>query len=237
MPVLLLALAACSEESASPTVPSPGHVTSAQPETTAPPTTPPEPTLADLPTGPAPRIGYVDDTTYVAPDGTRSPIPSGRNVGIAAIAPLGDGFVVQHDLYFEGYTGLDLVRDGRVVRSWSTTGRPVIGRHGEVAWCARPPVRRPRRTHRPRSGTRRRWADQHAPRRRVRDRRGAERTATLQRVRDVRQRHLAVDDLRPRSTRATVPDQGGRRPRRAAREGARRGSATSRRRCSTCPTR
>jgi hypothetical protein len=88
--------------------------------------------LDGLPLGPPPRIGYVVDHRFVAPGGRRYRLP--RTFGVLSVARLGDGFLVQDDRNFEGYTGLALVRRGRKVEGWSTTGTPVAGLHGAVAW-------------------------------------------------------------------------------------------------------
>jgi hypothetical protein len=96
------------------------------------PTTSTPPTLDDLPLGPPPRIGYVVDHRFVGPGGRRHALP--RRHRILSVARLGDGFLVQDDRAFEGYTGLALVRRGRNVEGWSTPGSPVLGRGGAVAW-------------------------------------------------------------------------------------------------------
>jgi hypothetical protein len=90
------------------------------------------PTLDDLPLGPPPRIGYVVDHRFVAPGGLRHPLP--RATGVLSVARLGDGFLVQDDRSFEGYTGLAVVRRGTKIEEWSTTAGAVLGLGGSVAW-------------------------------------------------------------------------------------------------------
>jgi hypothetical protein len=85
--------------------------TPAQPITASPS---PRPTLADLPTGAPPRIGYVDHQAYVEPSGRRTPLP--RRIGVSGIVPYAGGFLVSDTRYFEGSVGLwfvtaDSVRD------------------------------------------------------------------------------------------------------------------------------
>ena len=126
--LLLVTLAACTDDDRAAPTPLPTSPIST-------PSTPdPEPSIADLPRGPAPRIGYVVGATYVAPDGARTPIPTSHHIGVLAVAPVDDGLLVQRADNFEGYTGLELVRGGRVVEEWSTAGPPVVGLDGAVAW-------------------------------------------------------------------------------------------------------
>ncbi|WP_460712589.1 hypothetical protein [Nocardioides dilutus] len=47
---------------------------------------------------------------------------------------LGDGFLVQDDRNFESYTGIAVVRHGKKLEEWSTSGTPAVGLGGAVAW-------------------------------------------------------------------------------------------------------
>src|SRR5215217_1019482 len=76
----------------------------------------PRPTLADLPMGAPPRIGYVGHQVYVEPGGRRTPLP--RRLGVSGIVPYAGGFLVSDTLFFEGTVGLNVVRDGRVVGTY-----------------------------------------------------------------------------------------------------------------------
>ncbi|KQW49162.1 hypothetical protein ASC77_10740 [Nocardioides sp. Root1257] len=66
-------------------------------------------TLVDLPRGDPPRIGYADGDTWVAPDGTRTKLPT--TFGISSITPYAGGFLVADTRYFEGSVGLWFVTE------------------------------------------------------------------------------------------------------------------------------
>lgn len=70
---------------------------------------PSRPTLADLPRGAPPRIGYVERRTWVAPDGTRTRLRSRH--GISAVVPYDGGFLVSDTRWFEGSVGLWFVTE------------------------------------------------------------------------------------------------------------------------------
>lgn len=114
---MLLLLAAAAVSCSNPTEsPEPAHT----PPTKASPS--PRPTLAELPAGTPPRIGYVDHQVYIEPDGRRTPLP--RRLGVSGIVPYDGGFLVSDTLFFEGTVGLNVVRDGRVVETHCSAGVP-----------------------------------------------------------------------------------------------------------------
>jgi hypothetical protein len=122
--LLLVAVpsAGCIAATESP-APTPTPITTASPS--------PRPTLADLPTGAPPRIGYVDTQVYVGPSGRRTPLP--RRLGVSGIVPYAGGFLVADTLYFEGTVGLNVVREGRVVETYCSAGVPTRA-DGWVTW-------------------------------------------------------------------------------------------------------
>lgn len=127
MKAFLLLLAALTVSCSSEPAESPAPART--PPTTASPS--PRPTLADLPIGAPPRIGYVDHQVYVAPDGRRTPLP--RRLGVSGIVPYAGGFLVADTLFFEGTVGLNVVREGRVVETYCSAGVPTRA-DGWVTW-------------------------------------------------------------------------------------------------------
>jgi hypothetical protein len=126
LPLLAALAVSCSEPSVTP-APTPATST---PTTTA-PTRAPRPSLDDLPRGALPRIGYVDHQVYVAPGGSRTPLP--RHLGVSGIVPYDGGFLVSDTRYFEGTVGLHRLVDGRVVGEYCSSGVP-SREDGWVTW-------------------------------------------------------------------------------------------------------
>jgi hypothetical protein len=126
--LLLLSAAltvSCGRTAESPeTAPAPSEVPVAA-------ASPARPTLAGLPTGGPPRIGYVDHQVYVEPSGRRTPLP--RRLGVSGIVPYAGGFLVADTLYFEGTVGLNVVREGRVLETHCSAGVPTRA-DGWVTW-------------------------------------------------------------------------------------------------------
>jgi hypothetical protein len=86
--------------------------------------------------GPAPRIPYVDGTTYVEPGGRRTPIPGQREVGVSAVLPYAEGLLVADTRWFEGSVGLAYVhgRQRTPLGPCSTGGGVPSADHTRVAW-------------------------------------------------------------------------------------------------------
>ncbi|MGH3348327.1 MAG: hypothetical protein ACRDO4_15215, partial [Nocardioides sp.] len=103
-------------------------------ETPAPP-----PTLADLPRGAPPSIGYVVDGEWRGPDGRRVDLPDRH--GISAVTPYAGGFLVADTRYFEGSLGLSRIDgEGRKLGSWASSGSPAASDDGRVAWTSLVPL-------------------------------------------------------------------------------------------------
>jgi hypothetical protein len=86
--------------------------------------------------GAPPRIPYVDGTTYVEPDGRRTPIRGQREIGVSEVLRFADGLLVADTRWFEGSVGLAYVRGTRrtALGPCSTSGgRPSPDRR-QVAW-------------------------------------------------------------------------------------------------------
>ncbi|MCW2765802.1 MAG: hypothetical protein JWO11_1761 [Nocardioides sp.] len=98
----------------------------------------PTPSLADLPPGPAPAIGYVEDHVYRSPDGSRFRLP--RDRGISAVTPYQGGFLVADTRTFEGSVGLAFVDGtGKRVEEWCSSGAPAVSADGlGAAWVSFP---------------------------------------------------------------------------------------------------
>lgn len=105
------------------------------PSTSNPPPTPTPSFLTELSQlehGPPPAIGLVDGGFYVAPDGTRTPVPVEH--GISGIAPFDGGFLIADTSYFEGTSGLAFVNgDTREELKPCTSGSGAVSRDGLVA--------------------------------------------------------------------------------------------------------
>ena len=93
-------------------------------------------TLAGCQWGPPPRIPYVDGTTYVEPDGRRTPLPGQEELGVTGITPYHDGHLVADGRVFEGAVGLASIIDGeRTELGPCATGAGVLSRDREhVSW-------------------------------------------------------------------------------------------------------
>ena len=91
------------------------------------------PSLADLPRGEPPGIGYVDHGAWHGPDGARVDLPDRH--GISAITPYDGGFLIADTRYFEGSVGLVRVDEaGQKVGDWTSSGAPAVAADGQVAW-------------------------------------------------------------------------------------------------------
>ena len=107
----------------------------------------------ELPIGPPPAIGYVIGHTYHSSDGRVVALP--RTTGITWLSPLGDGWLVTDDRYFEGTHGvMRLDHAGRVVDELGAlTDWPALSRDGStLRWITFTPsevgpVREPTRIH------------------------------------------------------------------------------------------
>jgi hypothetical protein len=86
--------------------------------------------------GPPPRIPYVDGTTYVEPDGERTPIRGQARIGVSAVLHHADGLLVADTRWFEGSVGLAYVHGGERTELGPCStggGRPSPDRR-QVAW-------------------------------------------------------------------------------------------------------
>jgi hypothetical protein len=71
----------------------------------------------------------------VAPDGTRTRVQRGRELGVQAVVRVGgDAFLVNDADNLEAYSTMRLVRGGRTVGRWSAYGAIVVGRDGAVGF-------------------------------------------------------------------------------------------------------
>lgn len=93
---------------------------------------------ADLPVGRPPAVPYVHGRRYVAPHGDEA-LPAGIP-GVSGAVAFSGGLLVSDADYFEGTNGVELVRRGKRVGSWPSSGRcssgtPVASAEGRVvAW-------------------------------------------------------------------------------------------------------
>jgi hypothetical protein len=86
--------------------------------------------------GQPPRIPYVDGTTYVTPDGRRTPIQGQQKIGVSAVLPYADGLLVADTRWFEGSVGLAHVRGNERTElgPCSTGGGVPSADRTRVAW-------------------------------------------------------------------------------------------------------
>jgi len=104
----------------------------------APPSSAPgETTWADVPIGQAPRVPYVRGRRYITPQGKDVALPGGGH-GVSDVIPFSEGVLVSDTRYFEGTSGLALVKDGSRVKSWPSgrhcsSGTPVATIDGRYA--------------------------------------------------------------------------------------------------------
>ena len=86
--------------------------------------------------GPPPGIPYVDGTTYVTPDGERTPIHGQEEIGVSAVLPYDDGLLVADTRWFEGSVGLAHVRgrERTELGPCSTGGGRPDAEGTQVAW-------------------------------------------------------------------------------------------------------
>ena len=93
-------------------------------------------TLTGCQWGPPPRIPYVDGTTYVEPDGNRTPIPGQQKIGVSEVLPYAGGLLVADTRWFEGSVGLAHVRgrERTELGPCSTSGGVPSPDRRQVAW-------------------------------------------------------------------------------------------------------
>jgi len=86
--------------------------------------------------GAPPRIPYVDGTTYVEPDGRRTPLPGQERLGVTGITRYHGGHLVADGRIFEGTVGLASIVGGkRTELGPCATGVGVLsGDRERVAW-------------------------------------------------------------------------------------------------------
>lgn len=107
--------------------------------TTVPPRPEPPPSLADLPRGQPPQVGYVDHGVWRGPGGRTVDVPDRHGVG--AITPYDGGFFIADTRYFEGSIGMVRVDGtGRIFEAWASSGSAVVGPDGMAAWTSFVPL-------------------------------------------------------------------------------------------------
>lgn len=103
--------------------------TAAEPQRLEPPSS-----LADLPRGEPPRVGYVDHGVWRGPHGRAVDLPDSH--GISSITPYHGGFLMTDTRYFEGTVGLmRLDREGRALETYPSAGLARAA-DGSVAWTS-----------------------------------------------------------------------------------------------------
>ena len=97
--------------------------------------------LADLPRGEPPAVGYAADGVFLGPEGRRVEVPN--RYGISSITPYDGGFFIADQRIFEGSNGLMRVDEAGHVDerwAWASSGGAVVAEGGSVAWTSFAPL-------------------------------------------------------------------------------------------------
>lgn len=95
--------------------------------------------LDDLDRSGPPRLAYVRDHVLHRVDGGRLTIrlPLRGRWGITSLVPVGGGYLVTDDRWFEGSLGMHrLGAEGTAATSWTSTGPALLGPRGGAAWVS-----------------------------------------------------------------------------------------------------